>query len=118
MNEQEFKRRTKQLVLRAIKVVEALPKTPTGRILGKQLLRSATSVGANYRAACRAKSNADMIKESLLSDLMQEANEIVAITVSSVKTLRSQKKDNPKSTQSWPNCAREIGNPKSDGVFQ
>jgi four helix bundle protein len=61
MNEQEFKRRTKQMALRVIKVIEALPRTTTGVIMGKQLLRAATSVGANYRAACRAKSEADMI---------------------------------------------------------
>jgi four helix bundle protein len=61
MNEQEFKQRTKQMALRVIKVVEALPNTTTGNVIGRQLLRSATSVGANYRAACRAKSEVDMI---------------------------------------------------------
>jgi hypothetical protein len=61
MNEQEFKQRTKQLALRTIKVVQSLPQTDTGRVIGKQVLRSATSVGANYRAACRAKSTADIL---------------------------------------------------------
>lgn len=60
MNEEEFKRRTKQLGLRVIKVVEALPKSWTAETIGKQLLRSATSIGANYRAACRAKSVPDI----------------------------------------------------------
>ena len=61
MDEQEFKKRTQQLAHRVIKLVEALPNTTTGNVLGRQLLRSGTSVGANYRAACRAKSKADMI---------------------------------------------------------
>ncbi len=61
VNEREFKNRTKQLALRVIKLVDALPNTTTGNVIGRQLLRSATSIGANYRAACRAKSEADMI---------------------------------------------------------
>ena len=55
MNEEEFKRRTKQLALRIIKLIEALPKTYMGEIIGKPILRSATSVGANDRAACPSK---------------------------------------------------------------
>ena len=61
MNEQQFKTRTKQLALRVIRLVESLPTTKTADVIGKQVLRSATSVGANYRAACRAKSTADLI---------------------------------------------------------
>jgi four helix bundle protein len=101
--------------------VEALPKTTTAMVIGKQLLRSATSVGANYRAACRSKSTADMIAklsiveegdESLywmelltksglvpeikLASLITETDQIVAMTVSSIKTLRA-KVDNRKS---------------------
>ena len=117
MDEQEFKRRTKQLALRVIKVVETLPNTMAGQVIGKQLLRSATSIGANYRAACRAKSEADMvaklglveeegdetlywleliveadlIPKTRLSDLMRETDEIIATTVSSIKTLRAKK---------------------------
>lgn len=56
MDENEFKNRTKKLSLRIIKLVESLPNKISAEIIGKQLLRSATSVGANYRAACRAKS--------------------------------------------------------------
>ena len=63
MNEQEFKQRTKKLALRIIKLVETLPKTSTGRVIGNQILRSGTSVGANYRAACRAKSTADILNK-------------------------------------------------------
>ncbi len=52
-----LKLRTKQLSLRVVKLFQALPKTEEARIMGKQLLRSATSVAANYRAACRARSH-------------------------------------------------------------
>lgn len=114
MDEKEFKDRTKKLALRVIQLVEALPKNQTGRVIGKQMLRAATSVGANYRAACRAKSTADMINKlkiveeeadetlywlelvieadlmpkTRLADLMKETNEIIAMTVSSIKTMR------------------------------
>ncbi len=114
MTEQEFKDRTKQIALRVIRLVESLPNTSTAQIIGKQLLRSATSVGANYRAACRGKSTADIlhklaiveeeadeslywlellveskiISENKLSALMRDINEIVAMTVASIKTLR------------------------------
>jgi four helix bundle protein len=123
MTEQEFKDRTKQIALRVIRLVESLPNTHSAQIIGKQLLRSATSVGANYRAACRGKSTADIlhklaiveeeadeslywlellieseiVTEKKLSVLMSDINEIVAMTVSSIKTLRSKNMDNPKS---------------------
>ena len=128
MNEQEFKDRTKRFALRVIRFVEALPKGTTSGVLGRQLLRSATSVGANYRAACRAKSPADLmsklaiveeeadealywmellveselVSSARVADLMNEANEIAAMTVASLKTLRSgnrasQTIQNPKS---------------------
>jgi four helix bundle protein len=124
VNEQQFKARTKQLGLRVIVLVEALPETKTSNVIGRQLLRSATSVGANYRAACRSKSTADLIAklaiveeeadETLywlellvesglitadkLKSLMQETTEILAMTVASIKTLREKRKlSNPKS---------------------
>jgi four helix bundle protein len=59
MDKYELQRRTKQFGLRVIRLVEALPHTQTGRVIGNQLLRSATSVGANYRAACRGRSKAE-----------------------------------------------------------
>ena len=116
MNEREFKKRTKQMALRVIKLVESLPNNMTANIIGKQVLRSATSVGANYRAACRAKSKADMLHklaiveeeadetlywlellveanifpEARLKNLMSEVNQIVAMIVSSIKTLRQK----------------------------
>jgi len=58
---QDLKERTKAFALGVITLVESLPRRRTADVLGKQLLRSATSVGANYRAACRAKSPADFI---------------------------------------------------------
>ncbi len=55
--------RTKQLALRVIRLCEALPDTLTARVIAKQLLRSATSVGANYRTACRARSRKDFVSK-------------------------------------------------------
>ena len=117
MDEQVFKGRTKKLALRVIELVEALPKTRSAEVIGRQLLRSATSVGANYRAACRGKSTADVLSklaiveeegdetgywlellieagivpQSQLADLLKETNEIVAMIVASIKTLRRRK---------------------------
>jgi len=117
MGQKDLKQRTKQFALRIIRLVEALPRGRTADVLGRQLLRSGTSVGANYRAACRARSNADFISkmgiveeeadESLywmellieaeiveavkLESLMKEADEILAMTVSSIKTARERK---------------------------
>ena len=59
MNEEIFKDRTKKLALRVIELVEDLPTGRTADVIGRQLLGSGTSVGANYRAACRGKSTAD-----------------------------------------------------------
>ncbi len=112
MNETEMKQRTKQLALRVLKLADALPKTRSGNAIGGQIVRSGTSVAANYRALCRAKSRADFINKTsiveeeadescfwleLLVDagllgsrqvqpLLQEANEITAILVASRKT--------------------------------
>jgi four helix bundle protein len=131
MNEREFKNRTKGLALRVITPVNALPKTQASEAIGKQRLRSATSAGENYRAACRGKSVADvshkrciveeeadeplywmehliesgMMSSAKLSSLMAETNEIVAMTVAASKTLRAKQFRNPKS---------KIRNPKSE----
>jgi four helix bundle protein len=117
MHTEEFKARTKAFALRIIKMVERLPTTRTADIIGKQLLRSGTSVGANYRAACRAKSQADfiakmgivleeadecmywieilieasVITENQAASLLDEANQIVAMTVSSINTAKKNK---------------------------
>ena len=73
MNREEMKRRTKQFALRVIRLVESLPRGRTADVIGKQLLRSGTSVGANYRSACRAKSPADFI--SKMGIVEEEADE-------------------------------------------
>ena len=120
MSEPDLKKRTKAFALRILKLVDALPKTTAGRELSSQIVRSGTSVAANYRAACRAKSTADFIvkvgiveeeaDETLfwlelleeselvtaakLAAIKQEANELIAITVTSIKTARRNRADN------------------------
>ena len=121
--------RTKKFALRTIRLVESLPNNRTADVIGKQLLRSATSVGANYRAACRARSSAEfraklgiveeesdetiywmellvesgMVKAELLSGLIQEANEITAMTVASIRTARQRETRNAKRRTSSKN---------------
>jgi four helix bundle protein len=118
MDKEKMKQRTKQFALRVIRLVESLPRGRTAEVIGRQLLRAGTSVGANYRAACRAKSTADFISkmgtveeeadESLywmellieaeivepvkLEVLMKEADELLAITVSSINTAKKRNK--------------------------
>ena len=110
----DLKKRTKQFALRVIRMVEALPRNRISDVLGRQGLRSGTSVGANYRAACRAKSRADFIskmgtveeecdetlfgmeliaengqvKPARLTNWMKEANELLSIVVASAQTAR------------------------------
>ncbi len=110
-----MKSRTKSYANRVVRVCQALPSNWVAKTLGAQLLRSGTSVGANYRAVCRAKSTADFINklriveeecdESLfwmellvdnnlvpaprLRELIKEGNEIAAIVVASTKTART-----------------------------
>ena len=67
MNADEMKKRTRAFALRLIRLVEALPPSRTADVIGKQLLRCGTSVGANYRASCRARSQADFISKRVLS---------------------------------------------------
>ena len=114
MTTQELKNRTFEFGVRVISAVEALPKTETFKILGRQLLRAGTSVGANYRAAARVRSQADFVSklgvveeecdesaywmEMILArrllgrvqlrNLLAEVNELLAITVASIKTAR------------------------------
>jgi four helix bundle protein len=114
MSNENLKIRTKQFALRVIKLVESLPPDTTSNVIGRQLLRSGTSVGANYRAACRSKSTADFIskmgtveeeadesgywmellvdagkvKPLKISELIKEAGELTAIAVGSIKTAR------------------------------
>ena len=65
----EFKARTFQFSLRIIRLTEKLPATHIGEVLGRQVLRSATSVGANYRAACRAKSQRDFLNKMKICEV-------------------------------------------------
>ena len=116
MNQGEFKKRTKGLDLAVVRLVEALPRRKAVDVIGRQLLRAATSVGANYRAACRGQSPADVIAkmhivleeadetaywlelltesglttEDKVNGVLSEANQIAAMTVASLKTLKSR----------------------------
>jgi len=115
---EELKDRTKEFALRIMGLVDALPKTTAGRTVGGQLLRSATSVGANYRAACRGRSKAEfigklgivieeadesaywleliiasqMLPEQRASALLTEAGELAAIITASVKSASANQK--------------------------
>jgi len=73
MDERDLQRRTKNFALRVIKLVDALPKTTSGRVIGGQLIRAGTSVAANYRAACRGRSKAEFI--SKLGNCEEEVDE-------------------------------------------
>ncbi len=110
--------RTKQYALRIIRLTQALPPDQVGQVIARQLLRSGTSVGANYRAARRARSKADFIAkmgiveeeldetrywmellveaglmgEPLLTDLMREGHELLSMTVASIRTARNRLK--------------------------
>jgi four helix bundle protein len=119
MTEQEMITRTKQFALRVMKLVEALPTSVAGRAIANQLMRSGTSVAANYRAACRARSKpefiaklgtveeeadesafwleliieGELLQEKQVRPLLTEAGELIAITAASKKTavrMRSQ----------------------------
>src|SRR3954447_4044897 len=70
---EELKQRTKPFALRSLDLIEQLPNTVRGRVLANQLARSATSIGANYRAACRARSRAEFA--SKLGTVAEEADE-------------------------------------------
>lgn len=117
MTPDDLKKRTKQFGLRIIKLVESLPKTKAANIVGKQLLSCATSVGANYRAACRARSKKDFISKigiveeeadesaywlevlvearivrpKQVGELLAEADELTAMMSSSRKTARNNR---------------------------
>jgi four helix bundle protein len=114
----DLQKRTKAFALRVIRLVERLPNGKVADVLGKQLLRAGTSVGANYRSACRARSPAEfcskmgiveeeadepsywlklladseLVKAHLLQDLLKESSEIVAMAVASIRTTRARTK--------------------------
>ncbi len=114
--EYELRDRTKQFALRVIRLYSALPKSTETQVIGKQLLRSGTSVAANYREASRARSDAEpmsklgiveqeldesllwmellvesgIIHESRLAELKSECDELLCMTVASIKTLQAR----------------------------
>jgi four helix bundle protein len=116
MKNDDLKERTKVFALRVIRMSEALPKTAVGDVLGRQVLRSGTSVASNYRSACRVRSRADfvakmaiveeeadetafwlelitesgLLKPNLTKELHAEAGELTAIAVASIRTARSK----------------------------
>ena len=115
MDAEDLKRRTKDFAKRVMVLCRCLRRTEEGRLIGNQLFRSGTSVGANYRATCRARSKADFIakmgivleetdeslywmellveteimKADLLQPLMEEARQLTYIWVASLNTAKS-----------------------------
>ena len=127
MNAQELKERTKRFALRVVRLVDALPNTAKGRAITSQLVRSGTSVAANYRAACRGRSKAEFIAkvgvaeeeadetalwlelivegkllaEKKVRSLLDEANELVAIMAASyISASRDRAKPASRNSQS------------------
>jgi four helix bundle protein len=116
MDQKQMRIRTKEFAKQVISLCRQLPATQEGRLIGAQFFRSGTSVGANYRAACRARSKADFISKlsivleetdeslywmeilnenkivnsKLLTGLMKEAKELIAIFVSSLNTAKGK----------------------------
>ena len=113
---QELKERTKQFAIRVVRLFRSLPKTEEARVVGKQALRSGTSVAANYRAVCRARSKAEciakigvvveeadetvfwlellvetgIVAQARMDGLLTEANELLAIFAASQRTSKEQ----------------------------
>lgn len=118
MTPEELAERTKKFAIRIAKMVDALPRKLSGEVMGRQVLRSATSIGANYREACKARSKAEfsakiglcqqeanetiywielitelkLIPVRRLTDLAGEARELLSIFVASGRTVSSGKK--------------------------
>ena len=114
MNPEDMKARTRAFALRVIRLAESLPSTPTAKVVRNQMLRCGPSVGANYRAACRAKSkpdfvskmgtveeeadetiywmelliDAEIVKRTRIADLLDEADQILSIVITSIKTAK------------------------------
>lgn len=119
MNSEDLKKRTKEFAKAVIRLAEKLPNNRVGRTISDQMIRSSTSVAANYRAVCRAKSDRDfihkmgtvieeadetqfwlemidelemIIEKNKVKSLITEANELVSIFVSSIKTVKKKNK--------------------------
>lgn len=119
MSDEAFQKRTFDFGIRCVRLVETVPKSMPAQTIGRQLLRAATSVGANYRAAVRGRSRADFasrmgiveeecdealywvdvlieldfVSGKRVEELRKEANEIIAITVASIKTARKNSRN-------------------------
>ena len=117
MNPDEFKQKTKALALGVIKLTGSIPGTKAGGVIARQLLRSGTSVAANYRAACCAESRADfvaklgivqeecdeslywielltetrLVKSAVTDEVRMQAKEILALVISSIRTAKARK---------------------------
>jgi four helix bundle protein len=137
MQATEMKARTKQFAVRALRLVNALPRSRSADVIGGQLLRAATSVAANYRAACRARSRREflaklgiveeeadesqfwlevlmeggLMRARRVESLRAEAGELVAMIVASIRTARRQLRANPQSAIRNPQTA--VQNPQS-----
>ena len=125
MDRNELKSRTKQFALRIVRLSSALPKNREGEVLGRQVLKSGTSIGANYREAIRASSRkqfistleisireaeetiywlellgeSEIIHPDRLQGLMEECNQLLAILTSTVRTAKQKKRDENSSAQ-------------------
>ena len=137
MNAQDLKDRTKQFALRVMRLVDLLPDTPKGRAIASQLVRSGTSVAANYRAACRGRSHAEFISkigvaeeeadetvlwldliiedkilpEQKIAPLLKEANELTAIMAASfISASRNKRNGSATPRSAIRNHQSEISN--------
>lgn len=117
VDSKDLKHRTKRFAVEVIRIVDKLPRSISSEVVARQLVKAATSVGANYRAACRGRSSAEfiakmqivleeadesmywlelmleleMLESTTLHDLIREADELTAIFVTALKTARSKK---------------------------
>jgi four helix bundle protein len=140
MNAQELKARTKQFALRVMRLVDVLPRTPKGNAIASQLVRSGTSVAANYRASCRARSRAEFIAkigvveeeadetalwleliiedkllpEKKIGPLLKEANELVAIMAASHISASRSTRDRSADSKSTIRNSKSISNHQSE----
>src|SRR5437016_2085785 len=127
----DLKDRTREFALAVVQLVEDMPHGRTADVIARQLLRAGTSVGANYRAACRARSRREfiakmgiveeeadeaqfwlelivergMLDESRVASLRSEAAQVVAIAVASIRTARRAPRANPQSAIRNPQCS-------------
>ena len=115
---QDLRKRTKDFALRVIRLYSCLPSSTVAQVIGKQVLRSGTSVGAHYREAFRSRSDAEfiskiqgglqeleetvywfelliesnLVSESKLKNLLQEASELTAIFITSVNKVKQKQR--------------------------